>query len=150
MACDQCPRKFLYESHLVYHRRHYSNERPYMCAMYWRSYVSQRDRLTHAQVHTAERAHKCAQCDKAFKNKYQLKAHAEVHSERRYRYDTCHKVLRTKYRLLIHHKMHAGIYRYAYVHCDQKFYTASQHRTHQQTHLKGGCGLLYHLYILSY
>lgn len=78
-ACNQCPKTFAMNSHLVVHARSHTGEKPYNCLLCEKSFASSSILKTHSYVHTGEKNYECEFCHKKLSQPSSRSVHRKTH-----------------------------------------------------------------------
>ncbi|XP_010615065.1 zinc finger and SCAN domain-containing protein 4 [Fukomys damarensis] len=105
--CEECPKTFLYLSHLLAHQRRHRNERPFVCAECNKGFFQTSDLRVHQMIHKQEKPFTCSRCGKSFTHKTNLRAHERIHTgEKPYKCTLCHRSFRQSSTYYRHQKIH--------------------------------------------
>ncbi|EHB05283.1 Zinc finger and SCAN domain-containing protein 4 [Heterocephalus glaber] len=105
--CEECPKTFVYLSHLLAHQRRHRNERPFVCAECNKGFFQTSDLRVHQMIHKKEKPFTCSRCGKSFTHKTNLRAHERIHTgEKPYKCTLCHRSFRQSSTYYRHQKIH--------------------------------------------
>jgi len=134
-VCDICTKTFMTSSVLTAHRQRHRGGKSHECDVCHKQFTQTCNLKRHMLTHTGKRPHKCDVCEKQFTDCSNLKPHMRTHtSERPYKCDICQNTFTTRGNLKAHMLTHSGERPHK---CDvcQKRFTKRQHlKTHMMTH----------------
>lgn len=135
--CDieNCGAAFKTNCNRVIHMRKHTGERPFLCPVCGKSFISQDTRNKHnMRMHSEKLPHSCSDCDRCFISPSQLLEHRyAIHSnERIYKCDICNKSYSTR-KYLRKHKLSHGEKTHSCKYCEKKFKTTETRRWHERT-----------------
>ncbi|XP_062298271.1 zinc finger and BTB domain-containing protein 24-like [Scomber scombrus] len=83
-TCHICGRVTKTKSHMVYHIRTHTGEKPFNCTTCGKRYNMKSHLTAHIRIHTGERPYTCYICGKSFKRRHDMTTHAQLkHKENR-------------------------------------------------------------------
>ncbi|XP_029443133.1 zinc finger protein 567-like isoform X2 [Rhinatrema bivittatum] len=137
--CDTCGKNFNRESHLIFHIRHHTGERPYKCTECSKSFMRKDCLKRHQKIHTGtltrERPFQCTECVKCFILRKTLIIHQRTHTgEKPFPCTECGKCFICKDYLILHQRIHTGEKPYPCNECRKCFTRKEGLRIHQRIH----------------
>ena len=81
-TCNECGKKFRFQSNYDYHMGEHTGERPFRCTVCDKSFRTQDILNRHLATHSDERPFECMECGKTFKLKKYLDVHLLTHDDR--------------------------------------------------------------------
>ena len=136
--CKICLQLFASKSQLDAHSRVHTGEKPFVCSTCGKQFATKFSLDVHSRVHTGEKPFVCSTCGMGFTNQYTMRRHTATHSvERKHRCAICpvEKSFKTKAQLSIHMRRHSDP-KYHCKQCKKKFYTSSNLKRHEKTHVR--------------
>lgn len=78
-SCEQCGKRFLYESSLKTHLSCHTGEKPHVCSYCAKTFRLRKDMIIHERIHTGERPYSCHICGKSCYDSSNLRKHEKCH-----------------------------------------------------------------------
>ncbi|XP_038587385.1 zinc finger protein 37-like [Micropterus salmoides] len=112
-GCEVCGKRFKLPGGLKSHEKvHTSRDRPYLCHICCKTFVTNHSLTAHMLTHSNEKPFTCSICSKGFVSKGDLNSHMRVHtSEAPYGCSECGRRFKRKTHLNNHVRSHLGIKR---------------------------------------
>jgi uncharacterized Zn-finger protein len=127
--CEICKKSFMSRSHLSYHKKMHTGEKPYKKTISLSSILT-----NHTKVHTDEKPYECQICKKSFSLNNNLVMHRRVHTgEKSYEYEICKKTYSQSCSLSQHKRIHTGEKPFSCEVCNKSFSTSSKLTRHNKT-----------------
>ncbi|KAM4537364.1 uncharacterized protein PAE49_021702 [Odontesthes bonariensis] len=133
--CDVCCKMFLTGKQLAIHMRTHTNEKPYRCDECGKGFTTKGPLTIHMRVHTGETPYRCPHCGWSFKRKTHLDNHMAIHTGAKpYVCGICGKSCARKTYLTVHMRTHNGERPYKCSVCDKAFTQSHCLKTHMRSH----------------
>jgi len=135
--CDECLKTYHSSTDLENHMRKHTGERPYICSLCPKAFMTMAHVRTHEKEHVAidTQQFKCEECPKIFSKLQNLNVHKRIHSkEKPFECDQCPKTFANKLTLQLHIRIHQGIRPFACEYCDRKFTDQTGLKKHTRVH----------------
>ena len=131
-VCNNCQKRFRYQSTLKDHMNLHSELKSYLCDICGKAFKTQDICSSHRQSHGARRFN-CEYCGDSFKQRNVLYQHKLKHLSKRFKCDICSKDFSTKQNLENHGRVHSGVTPYACQLCQMKFKRVHHFKRHLTT-----------------
>ncbi|XP_044197854.1 uncharacterized protein LOC122974068 isoform X1 [Thunnus albacares] len=133
--CHICCKTFLSNCGLTAHMRTHSDERPFVCIMCSKGFLSNGELKVHMRVHTGEAPYGCSECGRFFKRKTHLNNHVRTHlGIKLFVCSVCGKACSRQEHLTVHMRTHNGERPYKCSLCDKAFTQSHCLKTHMKSH----------------
>lgn len=134
--CDFCESKFKRSQLLLAHRRIHTQEKPQICDICGKQFISLSAIKRHIQhVHHRIKKFRCEVCDLRFDANDKREEHMNVHTnDRPFMCAICGKSFRQRASLFAHKILHSNEYPYGCRLCEKKFKRKSEVKYHEITH----------------
>ncbi|KAM9836858.1 uncharacterized protein ACBR49_019272 [Aulostomus maculatus] len=133
--CHICCKTFLSNCGLTAHMKTHSNERPFICVTCSKGFISNGELKAHMRVHTGEAPYGCSECGRYFKRKTHLTNHIRTHlGIKLFVCSVCGKACSRQEHLTVHMRTHNGERPYQCSLCDKAFTQAHCLKTHMKSH----------------
>ncbi|XP_077497708.1 uncharacterized protein LOC144108318 [Amblyomma americanum] len=117
LHCAVCNYTTARRSHMQYHQRAHTGERPHLCSYCNKGFVKKCHLVTHLRIHTGEKPYKCHMCPMAFTQKITLVAHLRAHTgDKPFRCHFCPKAFALRSKMRYHEVRDHGGRKYAVFH----------------------------------
>ncbi|XP_027628938.1 zinc finger protein 232 [Tupaia chinensis] len=135
--CSKCGKAFIYNSHLVIHRRIHSGEKPYKCSDCGKTFHQSSNLIQHQRIHTGEKPYECSECGKAFRWGAHLVQPQRIHSgEKPYECNECGKAFSQSSYLSQRLRIHSGEKPFLCQECGKAYRGSSELIRHQRVHAR--------------
>ncbi|XP_043228123.1 histone-lysine N-methyltransferase PRDM9-like isoform X2 [Amphibalanus amphitrite] len=135
LKCEWCQYSTDHSSHIKYHRRTHTGERPHGCSTCTARFTERSNLSTYMRTHTGERPYGCSICTARFSLRSHLTTHMRTHTgERPYGCSVCTAQFAKRSDLTRHMQTHTGERPYGCSHCHARFAERSNLTTHMRTH----------------
>lgn len=136
--CDVCCKMFLTSKQLLIHMRTHTNEKPYRCDRCGKGFTTRGPLTIHMRVHTGETPYRCPHCGWSFKRKTHLDDHVAIHTGAKpYVCGICGKTCARRTYLTVHMRTHNGERPYKCSLCEKAFTQSHCLKTHMKSHKAG-------------
>ncbi|XP_062301143.1 zinc finger protein 250-like isoform X2 [Scomber scombrus] len=133
--CHICCKTFLSNCGLTAHMRTHGDERPFVCIMCGKGFLSNGELKVHMRVHTGEAPYGCSECGRFFKRKTHLTNHVRTHlGIKLFVCGVCGKACSRQEHLTVHMRTHNGERPYKCSLCDKAFTQSHCLKTHMKSH----------------
>ncbi|XP_044039781.1 zinc finger protein 37-like isoform X2 [Siniperca chuatsi] len=133
--CHICCKTFLSNCGLTTHMKTHSNERPFICVTCSKGFISNGELKAHMRVHTGEAPYGCSDCGRFFKRKTHLTNHVRSHlGIKLFVCGVCGKACSRQEHLTVHMRTHNGERPYQCTVCDKAFTQSHCLKTHMRSH----------------
>ncbi|TMS01210.1 Zinc finger protein 300 [Larimichthys crocea] len=133
--CHICCKTFISNCGLTAHMKTHSNERPFICGVCSKGFISNGELKTHMRVHTGEAPYGCSECGRFFKRKTHLTNHMRSHlGIKLFVCGVCGKACSRQEHLTVHMRTHNGERPYQCSVCDKAFTQGHCLKTHMRSH----------------
>ncbi|XP_047441796.1 zinc finger protein 37-like isoform X2 [Mugil cephalus] len=133
--CHICCKTFMSNVSLTVHIRTHSGERPFVCSVCSKGFISNGDLKHHMRVHTGEAPYSCPECGRFFKHKSHLDSHVRSHlGIKRFTCGVCGKPCARQEHLTVHMRTHNGERPYKCTMCEKAFTQSHCLKTHLKSH----------------
>lgn len=135
-ACVACGKTFTCHASLRIHERDkHENDRPFVCDVCGKAYVTELLLSYHQRFHTGEKKYVCEVCGVAVMTSSSLAKHKRIHSQiKPHVCDMCNKGFIVRARLVEHIRIHTGERPYACDLCGKGFTMHDKLKRHKRTH----------------
>ncbi|KAE8277335.1 hypothetical protein D5F01_LYC24770 [Larimichthys crocea] len=131
--CHICCKTFISNCGLTAHMKTHSNERPFICGVCSKGFISNGELKTHMRVHTGEAPYGCSECGRFFKRKTHLTNHMRSHlGIKLFVCGVCGKACSRQEHLTVHMRTHNGERPYQCSVCDKAFTQGHCLKTHEE------------------
>ena len=130
--CSVSKKNFFNRTSFYNHKK--IHDKSYQCEVCLKCFECKSHLDRHMRTHTGEKPYVCSVCDKRFARKDILQRHQATHSdERKYKCELCpdERYFKTKNHLSIHMQLHYEP-KHSCVHCNKKFHTSSNLKSHEK------------------
>ncbi|XP_015226408.1 PREDICTED: zinc finger protein 239-like [Cyprinodon variegatus] len=133
--CDVCCKMFLTSKQLLIHMRTHTDEKPYHCNRCGKGFTTRGPLTIHMRVHTGETPYRCPHCGWSFKRKTHLDDHVTIHTGAKpYVCGICGKTCARRTYLTVHMRTHNGERPYKCSLCEKAFTQSHCLKTHMKSH----------------
>ncbi|XP_018545307.1 zinc finger protein 317 [Lates calcarifer] len=133
--CHICCKTFLSNCGLTAHIRTHSDERPFICIVCGKGFISNGELKAHTRVHTGEAPYGCSECGRFFKRKTHLNNHVRSHlGIKLFACGVCGKACSRQEHLTVHMRTHNGERPYQCSLCEKAFTQSHCLKTHMKSH----------------
>uniref|UniRef100_A0A8C2W581 Zinc finger protein 445 n=1 Tax=Chinchilla lanigera TaxID=34839 RepID=A0A8C2W581_CHILA len=132
--CRDCGRTFKRSSHLEYHQRIHSQEKPFKCRVCEKAFRWSSNCIRHEKIHTGVKPYKCGACEKAFQRLSAYRLHQETHAKQKVELDQYEEVLTYNSELDPHLRDQSGEKPFDCSQCRKSFHCKSYVLEHQRIH----------------
>jgi len=134
-VCDICTKTFMTSSVLTAHRQTHTGDKPHKCDVCHKQFTTRAQFKRHMPTHTGEKSHKCGVCQKRFTLRNNLKTHMMTHTgERPHTCDVCHKRFAQPGNVKRHMLTHTGERPHKCEVCQMQFTESNTLKTHMLIH----------------
>ncbi|XP_051260074.1 zinc finger protein 37 isoform X2 [Dicentrarchus labrax] len=133
--CHICCKTFMSNCGLTTHMKTHSNERPFTCVVCSKGFISNGELKAHMRVHSGEAPYGCSECGRFFKRKTHLNNHVRSHlGIKLFVCTVCGKACSRQEHLTVHMRTHNGERPYQCSLCDKAFTQGHCLKTHMKSH----------------
>ncbi|XP_075785146.1 zinc finger protein 641-like isoform X2 [Pelodiscus sinensis] len=134
-SCAECGKSYYHNSHLRWHQKKHTGDRPHVCADCGKSFTCKSLLSRHERIHREEKNYSCTECGRKFREYLHLASHQTIHTgEKAYQCPDCNKSFRLKGVLCTHRKTHIGAKPFKCTECGQSFGRKESLQKHQRIH----------------
>ncbi|KAM3848277.1 uncharacterized protein M6D78_004933 [Vipera latastei] len=134
-VCMQCGKSFSKKTHLTYHQRIHTGERPYKCLECGKTFTQKGNLNLHERIHTGDRPYQCMECGKSFISNSHLNHHQRIHiGDGPYKCMKCGKTFTQKGDLNLHERIHTEEQPYKCMECGKSFTQKGDLNLHLRIH----------------
>ncbi|XP_065075779.1 zinc finger protein 54-like [Ochlerotatus camptorhynchus] len=105
--CDECPKAFVYQSHVENHKRMEHRQERHICPLCGKQFKYSMALKYHSLLHEEEKPFKCKKCPAAFRQTSSLRRHKGVHDQVVFTCTICGKSFRYETSLRLHKRLHS-------------------------------------------
>ncbi|XP_036001299.1 zinc finger protein 33B isoform X3 [Fundulus heteroclitus] len=134
-ACTMCDKLFSQKTHLIYHTRTHTGEKPFPCKFCGKCFSRESIVNAHLRIHTGEKPFSCVTCGKSFILKHKLTDHMRIHTgEKPFPCNACDKSFNLKSNLNQHMRIHTGEKPFSCVTCGKSYSQRRPLTLHMRSH----------------